>query len=47
MAMVVVGKRGSKERLPPSLKEREIPNGRKPLSEIVMEGKFGNKVNMK
>lgn len=46
-AMIVVGKRGSKEKLPQELKEREIPNGRKPLSEIVMEGKFGNKVNIK
>ncbi len=46
-AMIVVGKRGPKEKLPHDLKEREIPNGRKPLSEIVMEGRFGNKVNIK
>jgi nitroreductase len=40
MAMIAIGKRGSKERLPPKLQEREFPNDRKPLKEIVMEGKF-------
>ncbi len=46
LAMVVVGKRGSKEKLSPALKEREMPNGRKSLSEIIMEGRFGNKANV-
>ena len=40
MAMVALGKRGSKERLPQKLQEREFPNDRKPLYEIVMEGRF-------
>ncbi len=43
VAMVAIGKRGSKEKLSPELQTREIPNTRKPLSEIVMEGKFENK----
>ncbi|MDH2907427.1 MAG: nitroreductase family protein [Candidatus Nitrosotalea sp.] len=44
MAMIAIGKRGPKEKLSPELQAREIPNTRKPLSEIVMDGKFGNKV---
>jgi nitroreductase len=43
MAMVAIGKRGPKDKLSPELQTRETPNTRKPLSEIVMEGKFGNK----
>ncbi len=43
MAMIAIGKRGPKEKLTPELQTRETPNTRKPLSEIVMEGKFGNK----
>ena len=43
MAMIAIGKRGPKERLTPELQARETPNTRKPLSELVMEGKFGNK----
>ena len=43
VAMVAIGKRGPKEKLSPELQTREIPNTRKPLSEIVMEGKFENK----
>lgn len=46
VAMVAIGKRGSKEKLSPELQAREIPNTRKPLSEIVMEGKFGNKTEL-
>lgn len=45
VAMIAIGKRGPKEKLSPELQTREIPNTRKPLSEIVMEGKFGNKVD--
>ncbi|TRZ78798.1 MAG: nitroreductase [Nitrosopumilales archaeon] len=44
VAMIAIGKKGLKEKLSPELQTREIPNTRKPLSEIVMEGKFGNKV---
>ena len=44
VAMIAIGKRGPKENISPELQAREIPNTRKPLSEIVMEGKFGNKV---
>ena len=40
MAMIAIGKRGPKENLPPKLQEREIPNDRKPLEDIVMEGYF-------
>lgn len=44
VVMIAIGKRGPKEKLSPELQAREIPNTRKPLSEIVMDGKFGNKV---
>ena len=40
MAMIAIGKKGPKENLPPQLQEREQPNDRKPLAEIVMEGQF-------
>jgi nitroreductase len=40
MAMIASGRRGPKENLPPQLQERENPNDRKPLAEIVMEGQF-------
>jgi hypothetical protein len=40
MAMIAIGKRGSKEKLPPSLRDRESPTDRKPLTEIIMEGKY-------
>ncbi|MFI5416305.1 MAG: nitroreductase family protein, partial [Nitrososphaerales archaeon] len=43
VAMIAIGKRGLKEKLSAELQAREIPNTRKPLSEIVMEGKFENK----
>ncbi|HSX04058.1 MAG TPA: nitroreductase family protein [Rhabdochlamydiaceae bacterium] len=39
-AMAAVGKRAPKEKLPPELQKREAPSNRKPLEEIVMEGKF-------
>ena len=39
-AMVAIGKRGRKEDLPKELQEREMPSGRKPLKDIMMEGKF-------
>lgn len=37
MAMIAVGKRGPKDILPKNY-SKEIPNDRKPLSEIVIEG---------
>lgn len=39
-AMAAIGKRAPKEQLPPEMQEREKPSDRRPLSEIVMEGKF-------
>jgi nitroreductase len=43
MAMIAIGKRGPKDNLPKNLQEKEVPNGRKPLREIVMEGRFTGK----
>ena len=40
MAMIAIGKRGPKENLSEELQSKETPNDRKPLSEIVMEGRF-------
>lgn len=40
MAMIAIGKLGQKENLPLNLQEREYSSDRKPLEEIVMEGKF-------
>ncbi|MGZ5511574.1 MAG: nitroreductase family protein [Nitrososphaeraceae archaeon] len=40
MAMIAIGKLGQKENLPRDLQEREYPSNRKPLEEIVMEGRF-------
>lgn len=39
-AMIAIGKRGKKEDLPKELQEKEMPSNRKPLHEILMEGKF-------
>lgn len=43
MAMIAIGKRGQKESLPPNLQKNEYPTDRKPLEEIVMEGRFKTK----
>lgn len=40
MAMIAIGIQGPPENLPPNLQEKEFPNDRKELSEIVMEGVF-------
>lgn len=40
-AMAAVGKPGRKEELPEELREREFPSGRKKISEIAFEGRFG------
>lgn len=42
-AMIAIGKKGKKEDLPENLQEREQPNGRRPLKEIVIEGVFRGK----
>ncbi len=39
-AMAAVGKPGSAETLPPKLQKAESPNGRRQVSESVVEGKF-------
>ena len=42
MAMIAIGIKGPPENLPTNLQEKEFPNHRKELSEIVMEGAFRN-----
>ena len=39
-AMAAIGKKGKIEDLPEEMQQREQPRDRKPLKEIVMEGKF-------
>ncbi len=40
LAVFAIGKHGDKSILPPAMQEREIPSGRRPVSESVMEGGF-------
>jgi nitroreductase len=40
MAMIAIGRRGPKDNLPTQFQEREQPNERKSLTEIVIEGQF-------
>ena len=40
-AAIAIGKMGDKSKLPAGLAAREEPSGRKPVSEIAFEGKFG------
>jgi nitroreductase len=40
MAMIAIGKKGPKENLPLELQEKEKPNDRKPLKDIIMEGTY-------
>jgi nitroreductase len=42
-AMIAIGKKGNKEDLPEGLQKIEQPNGRRPLREIAIEGKFRGK----
>lgn len=42
-AMVAIGKRGNKDSLPESLREREFPSERKKIEEFVMEDVFSEK----
>jgi nitroreductase len=39
-AAVAIGKQGPKTLLPEALQEREVPSGRKPVTEIALEGGF-------
>lgn len=39
-AMLTVGRPGNPDDLPPELREREVPSPRKPVGEIICEGKF-------
>lgn len=39
-AAVAIGKQAPAERLPEMLREREVPSGRKPVSEVAWPGKF-------
>ena len=39
-AMAAVGKPGRKEELPEDFQARELPNTRKPLTELVFEGRY-------
>ena len=39
-AMAAVGKPGRKEDLPEDFQTRELPNTRKPISELVCEGRY-------
>lgn len=41
LAMIAVGKRAPRESLPDHLQEREQPNDRRPLAEIIVAGRFG------
>ena len=40
MAMIAIGKRGPKEDLPTELQDKEKPNDRKALKDIIMEGTY-------
>ena len=42
LAMVAIGRRGPMERLPEEVRTKEHPNQRRPLREILFEGRFGN-----
>ncbi len=39
-AMIAIGKPGDPALLPPELRDREVPTGRKPVAEIAREGTF-------
>lgn len=40
MAMIATGIKGSHENLPPNLQQKEFPNDRKELNEIITKGSF-------
>ncbi len=39
-SMVAIGRPGRKDDLPPEVQQRETPNGRRPLTELIFEGAF-------
>lgn len=39
-AVIAMGKRGDKAQLPPEVQARELPSGRRPVTESIMEGGF-------
>jgi len=39
-AVIAIGYQGDKSNLPAPIQEREVPNDRKPLSEVVFEGSY-------
>ncbi|HTD86674.1 MAG TPA: nitroreductase family protein, partial [Candidatus Binatia bacterium] len=39
-AMFAVGRPGDPNELPPEVREREVPSPRKPLGQIICEGRF-------
>jgi nitroreductase len=39
-ALIAIGKRGDPSVLPDALRERELPNSRKPIRELAVRGKF-------
>lgn len=41
-AVITIGYQGDKNELPEALQQREIPNGRRPLKEVIFEGKVKN-----
>lgn len=41
MAGIAIGRIGDRDALPPSLAQKEIPTGRRPLSEVAVRGRFG------
>ncbi|MBW7457453.1 hypothetical protein K0U00_25760, partial [Paenibacillus sepulcri] len=41
-AVIAIGYQGDKNELPEAVRLREVPNGRKPLNEVVFEGKAGS-----
>ncbi len=41
-AMIAIGKPAPKETLSPELQAKEVPSGRKPITEFVMKGTFKN-----
>ncbi len=40
LAMIAIGRRAPRDRIPTQLQEKEYPSDRKPLKDIVVEGKF-------
>ncbi len=46
-AMIAIGKRGPKENLPDKVRAMEEPNARRPLSEILFEGSFGQVISQR